>query len=766
MVIYTLAFLAGICCVQFFPQLPDSFWGGVVFLAALCCLTKTTLRPLAVFLFALLWAWWQAALVLSHRLPTGYAGKDLLVRGVIEDIPMTVSKDSYRFIFTVRQIQNTSTAGWVTVHWKSRLRWYRNAPALRAGENWQLRVRLKPPRGLANPGGFDYERWLFSQQFAATGYVRTATENHRLGSAVCRHINCWRQALAKQLSSTTGSNTTGLLVALAIGDRSGISQQQWDMLRNTGTAHLMAISGLHIGLVAGLLFAVSQRLWKLFRLAQFYPASRAAAVTAILGALAYAILGGFSLPTQRAVVMVTVFMSGFLLNRCVPPTQALCISLVVILLYDPLAVLSSGFWLSFGAVAWIFYIISGRQGASSKIRSALHIQGALTLGLLPVLLLGFQQVSLSAPLANMIAVPVVGLGVVPCVLTGTALLPVWPAAAGFLIQFAGQIMQLLAGFLDVLNSIPIGIWRTDSGGLAIAGLCLLSAALMLAPAGLSVRLAGLLLLAPLLLGRTPRPAAGEIWLDLLDAGQGLAAVVRTRRHVLVFDTGPRSRSGFDTGKAVVVPFLISEQISGIDKLVISHSDNDHQGGAQSIFNSIRVDSILSGMPGKIDFARSRLCQRGQSWEWDRVVFEILSPVARNHGNNASCVLKIMAENGQSVLLTGDIEASIEHELVNTYRAGLRASILVVPHHGSRTSSTAGFVDAIAPEVALIPAGYANRFGFPKADVVDRYTRRGATVYVTGTEGAIRVILGHMDQPPAISGFRQSDQHYWQSTPTD
>ena len=766
MVIYTLAFLAGICSVQFFPQLPAAGWSGAVLVIALCCLAKSALRPLAVFLFAIVWAWWQAALVLSNQLPAGYAGKDLLVRGVIEDIPVAVGKDSYRFIFTVRQIQDPSTTGWVKVSWKSRLRWYRNAPALRAGENWQLRVRLKPPRGLANPGGFDYERWLFSQHFAATGYVRTATENYRPGSTVCRHINCWRQALAEQLSSTTGSNTTGLLVALAIGDRSGISQQQWDMLRNTGTAHLMAISGLHIGLVAGLLFAVSQRLWKLFRLTQFYPASRAAAVTAILGALAYAILGGFSLPTQRAVVMVTVFMSGFLLNRCVQPWQALCISLVLILLYDPLAVLSAGFWLSFGAVAWIFYIISGRQGASGKIKTALRIQGALTLGLLPVLLLGFQQVSLSAPLANIIAVPVVGLGVVPCVLTGTALLPVWPAVAGFLIQFAGHIMQLLTGFLGVLNSLPVGIWRADSGGLAIAGLCLLSALLMLAPAGLSVRLAGLLLLAPLLLGRTPRPATGEVRLDLLDVGQGLATVVRTRQHVLVFDTGPRSASGFDTGKSVVLPFLIAQKISGIDKLVISHSDNDHLGGARSIFNHIQVDSILSGMPGKIDFARSSLCQRGQSWVWDRVVFEILSPVARSHGNNASCVLKITAENGQAALLTGDIEAPVERQLVKTYQAGLRADVLVVPHHGSRTSSTPGFVAAVDPQVALFPAGYANRFGFPKADVVDRYRRRGAAIYVTGSEGAIRVDLGHRDQPPVISGFRRSDRHYWRSPPAD
>ncbi len=763
MVVYTLALLAGIVGFQFVPQLPPLTWGLAATAVALGCWVKVSLRPLSVFLCALLWAWCHASLTLSSRLSEDYAGKDLLVQGYIENIPQAVSSDNYRFTFIVEQLQSESGSTWLPMTIKTRLRWYKNAPALRARESWQLRVRLKLPRGLANPGGFDYERWLFSQQFDATGYVRNSTENTQLTSKSCSHIDCWRQFLSEQIVASIQSDAAGLLVALAVGDKSGIDQQQWDMLRNTGTAHLMAISGLHIGLIAGLLFAVSAWLWKVFNLASFYPASRVAAVAAILGALAYSLLGGFSLPTQRALVMVSVFMCGHLLTRSMQPWRAICVSLALILLYDPLSVLASGFWLSFGAVAWIFYILSGRYGFVSKVKSALRIQAALALGLLPVLLLGFQQASLIAPVANIVAVPVVGLGVVPILLAGTVLLQLWPAAGSFLIQLAGDMMHLLTGFLNGLNALPISIWRQDAGSLTVAGLCLVSALFLLAPAGLAVRLAGLLLLGPLLFARTPGPATGELWLDLLDVGQGLSAVVRTRQHTLVYDTGPRSRSGFDTGQSVVAPFLLSRKLEHIDKLVISHSDNDHQGGAKSLFEIIRTDSVLAGMPDKIKFARSKKCQRGQRWEWDGVVFEILSPVERIRGNNASCVLQITAANGQKLLLTGDIESAIEQQLVNQYADSLRSTVLVVPHHGSRTSSTAQFVTAVAADTVLIPAGYANRFGFPKAAIVDRYRRQNAEIYVTGLEGTISVVLGRGDGPPRLATFRREARRYWRNT---
>lgn len=766
MVINTLALLAGICSFQLFPQLPPVSWGWLAAVVALGCWFLPALRPLSVFLFALLWAWWYAAHTLCGRLPETYAGKDLLVQGYIETIPEAVSGESYRFIFIIEQLQTDPGVAWQSETFKTRLRWYKNAPELRARERWQLYLRLKPPRGLANPGGFDYERWLFSQQFAATGYVRKSTGNHRLATVPCRHINCWRQDLSEQLKASYQSDVSGLLAALAIGDKSGISQQQWDILRSTGTAHLMAISGLHIGLISGLLFVAAGGFWRLLRLAHYYPATRAAAATAILGAFGYAVLGGFTLPTQRAFVMVTVFMSGYFFKRSVQPWQALCVSLVLLLLYDPLSVLSPGFWLSFGAVAWILYVMSGRYGATGKLNSALRIQAALALGLLPVLLLGFQQASLTAPLANLLAVPVVGLGVVPLLLVGTVVLQAWPVMGGLLVGIAGDLMQLLSNFLRGLDALPMGVWSQDGGGFITAALCLLAALFILAPAGLAVRLAGLLLLGPLLFSRPPRPESGELWLDLLDVGQGLSAVVQTRQHTLVYDTGPRSRSGFDAGKSVVAPFLVSERIHKIDTLIISHSDNDHRGGAKSLFELIRTDTILSGMPEKIDFARSRSCQRGQHWEWDGVVFEVLSPETRTRGNNASCVLRVTAASGQKVLLTGDIESGVEHQLVQDYGAELRAQVLVVPHHGSRTSSTLPFVVAVGANMALIPAGYANRFGFPKPDIVDRYLRSGTEIHVTGQEGAIRVVIGRTDELPAISVFRQTDRHYWQQQTGD
>ncbi len=766
MVIYSLALLAGICCFQFFPQLPPLAWSCVAALVAIVCWFKISLRPITIFLFGLLWAWWHASLTLSSRLPETYVGHDLIVQGYIENIPEAVSVDSYRFIFIVERMQSDTELAWTAVSFKTRLRWYKNSPQLRAHDRWQLRVRLKAPRGLANPGGFDYERWLFSQRIDATGYVKNSSDNNRLDNDDCQHIDCWRQQLSRKLKLGSSPEVAGLLAALAVGDKSGISHLQWDVLRSTGTAHLMAISGLHIGLIAGLSFAVTRWLWKLFQLVQLCPATRAAAVAAILCAFVYAVLGGLSLPTQRALIMVIVFMSGYLINRSVQPWRALCISLCLILLYEPLSVLSSGFWLSFGAVGWIFYVMSGRYGSIGKFKSALRIQATLTVGLLPVLLIGFQQASFTAPLANIIAVPVVGLIVVPAVLLASMLLLVWPSAGNFLVQIAGKVMQLLGDFLTSLDVLPFGVWQHDTSSVMVTIACLASVTVLLAPVGLALRLSGLLLLSPLLLTSQPRPEAGIFWLDLLDVGQGLSAVVRTQQHTLVYDAGPKSRSGFDMGKAVVLPFLISEGIQHIDTLMISHSDNDHQGGARSLFESIRTDSILSGMPGAIGFARSSWCHRDQHWEWEDVKFDVLSPVLRTKGNNASCVLKITARNGQRLLLTGDIETRIERQLVKEFGPSLRANVLVAPHHGSRTSSTLRFINEVEPEIVLFPAGFANRFGFPKLDIIERYRRQGAEILITGRDGAIRVELGHPGKLPGISRFRQDSRRYWQQTTAD
>jgi competence protein ComEC len=257
-----------------------------------------------------------------------------------------------------------------------------------------------------------------------------------------------------------------------------------------------------------------------------------------------------------------------------------------------------------------------------------------------------------------------------------------------------------------------------------------------------------------------------VWLDLLDVGQGLAAIVRTEHHALVYDTGPKSRSGFDTGKTVVVPFLVHEGMHQIDTLVISHSDNDHHGGAESLFSMIEVDSILSGMPQSINFARARRCVRGQHWDWDGVLFEVLSPLNQISGNNSSCVLRITAKNGQRLLLTGDIEAEIEQQLVNDFGKALQAEIIVAPHHGSRTSSTVPFIGLVDPNIVLFPAGYRNRFGFPKSDIAARYRRLGTESLVTGRDGAIRVVLGRPGEPPLITAFRQYRRRYWRNLSAD
>ncbi len=762
MVISTLALLAGICVFQLFPQLPDTFWAVPLSFAVIGCWRHSFLKPCAIFILAFLYAWWSAHSVLSNRLTEDQLLKNVLVEGVVSSIPQGDSSRGYRFILQTTRLQVTEEAGWQKHNLKVRLRWYRRAPALVAGDVWQLRVRLKSPRGLANPGGFDYERWLFVHRIDATGYVRQSEDNRLLKQSACRRIACWRQVFSRQLATVSQTRVSGLVRALVVGDKSGIDDQQWKLLRDTGTAHLMAISGLHIGLVAGLAFAMVRRLWGWSSLVQYWPAPKAAAITAILAAGVYALLAGFQLPTQRALIMVTVIMTAILTGRSHLPWRVFCIALCMVLLIQPLAVLSAGFWLSFGAVAWIFYQLAGRHGETGRFHQAMRIQLALSLGLLPVLLLGFQQTSLVAPLANLLAIPVVGLLVVPMLLLGCLLSLLWLPAGALLINTASLVLLMVHELLAILAAVPLAVWQQGLPAVSLFLSCIVGTGLLLAPAGTGSRLAGLVLLSATGFSEPSRVPPGVVRLTVLDVGQGLSAVIQTRRHSLVFDTGPRSRSGFDTGAAVLVPFLTNSGIRSVDRLIISHSDNDHMGGAASLFAQLEVNSILSGMPEKISFARASRCQRGQYWRLDNIDFEILAPFGATQGNNASCVLRITTASGERLLLTGDIEATVEKRLLANNPGQLQASVIVAPHHGSRTSSTRRFVEAVNASVVIFPAGYHNRFGFPKADVVKRYSRQGTQIYMTGRDGAVSLLAGQPGTPIAGVAYRQQHRHYWQA----
>jgi len=556
----------------------------------------------------------------------------------------------------------------------------------------------------------------------------------------------------------TDDPNLALIKALTIGEGNTISQNQWDLFRKTGTTHLIVISGSHIGLVAGLVFFVVLRLWAWIGILSI-PPQRVAAVAALLVAVFYAALTGFSVPAQRAVIMLAVVMVAIVAQRNSRPFNTLAMALVIVLAYDPLAVLSAGFWLSFLAVGIIIYAVAGRLGRPGYFEGIIKINWMTTLGLSPLLLFFFQQVSLIAPVANLIAVPVINLLIVPLSLLAIMTLFLFPLLAKALLFPVDQALQGLCWLLAKLANLPMATithpmppaWTLL---IAIPGILIL-----LAPKGIPARWLGLVMLLPLVFPNKTQPEAGDISMTLLDVGQGLSAVVQTAKHVLVFDTGAKFSSDSDIGLTVLLPFLFNQGISKIDTLIISHGDNDHIGGAESLLLGMPTGKVLTSVPQQLANYSPIICTAGQSWSWDEVKFTILSPPPTpfTSENDNSCVLKIQSGHG-TVLLTGDIEATAESRLVETYRENLKADVLIAPHHGSKTSSTLGFLQTVQPEYVLIPAGYRNQFGHPHKDVLSRYKNIKAFWLNAAASGAISINM--KDDSWNVQTLRAAESKYW------
>ncbi|WJW76777.1 DNA internalization-related competence protein ComEC/Rec2 [Thiohalobacter sp. IOR34] len=689
-------------------------------------------------------ALWAALHPPPELLDAALEGQDLLLRGSLVSLPAAdTARQRFRFRAEARRVGND----WQPFHHELRLSWYRAPLRLGAGDRWQFRVRLKRPRGFANPGGFDYGRWLRRQGFTATGYVRPSPDNRRLGAASGLPLLKLRQHLLRQIDrALEGRAGQGVVTALALGQREGIDPAQWQRLRATGTAHLVAISGLHVGLLAGLGFLLGRGLWsRSSHLTRRLAAQRAGALSAIALATAYALLAGFSIPTQRALLMVTLAGLVLLLGRPLRPMPLFGTALLGVLLLDPHAVQDPGFWLSFTAVGLLLWAGLGRRGPRPplpRLQALLRSSLLLTVGLAPVTALAFGQAAWLSPLANLLAIPWVTLLVVPLSLLGTALLGIGVEAGGTLLRLAAGGFEALDRVLGWLAALPGAAgWLPPPEPVALL-LAVTGVLWLAAPRGFPGRWVAGLLLLPLLLLRPPQPPPGHAWFSLLDVGQGLAAVVRTRNHVLVYDTGPRFASGFETGSAVLRPFLLQAGLRAVDLLIVSHGDNDHIGGARGLTRSLPVYQVISSVPQRLDWRRAARCDRPRRWSWDGVGFELIHPAGRRRwrGNNASCVLRVVAADGQALLLPGDIEAAAERALLHG-TADLGADLLVVPHHGSRTSSTAAFIERVGPRYALFAVGYRNRFGFPRPEIAARYRQRGIRLLDTATAGAIHFRLG-------------------------
>jgi competence protein ComEC len=759
----TIAFRAGILAVLHLPFLPPGLnfaaaWGALAATAAALIPVRTPalrwlLLAAAGFGYTLLYS----ANTLEARLPAPLEGHDLQVEGRILDLP-EAGRHRIRFEFQPEALQSAGIA--LSRPPRLRLSWYGGQPP-EPGAYCRLKVRLKRPRGMVNPGGFDFEGWLFQHGIGATGYVRDDPDNRCDKRPPGPSVAQVRQRVRGQFKAgLQNSPFSGLLTALAVGDRSGISDDQWRVLRATGTSHLVAISGLHVGLVAGLVFFLIRRLWRASFLLLRCPAPSAAAAGAILAAAGYAALAGFSVPTQRALVMVVAGLLPIILRRRTVVGNAWAWALAGVLLFDPLAPLSAGFWLSFSAVALILFAMGGRLRAGGLWWRWGRVQWVAALGLAPMVISFFGELSLSAPLANLFAVPWVGLVVVPVTLVAAVAATIAPALSLWPIQLAAWLMQPFWAWLQwcaamappvFLPQVPLWIALAAGAG----------AVLLLLPRGLPLRGVGLIWLLPLIFYRAPVPGYGEARMTLLDVGEGLSAVVRTRSHTLVFDAGARYRTGFDLGQAAVAPFLRAAGVRRIDRLVISHGDNDHIGGARHLLERFPVDSLVTGVPQALANYDPERCRRGQHWSWDGVEFTILHPQTPLQDNNGSCVL-LVRTGGGAVLLPGDIERPAETELVAQYGERLHAEILVAPHHGSKTSSSPAFVRAVRPDVVLFPVGYRNRYGFPHRPVVARYRAAGARLFGTARDGALVVTLAP-GKPPVVLAVRSKLQRFWHST---
>ncbi|RFC39992.1 MAG: competence protein ComEC [Candidatus Nitrotoga sp. CP45] len=801
-----LFFALGVWLLQQQAMLPNPAWSGLTLLFAIAwMLPRNTLvqrkaSPVFLAAFACTFGFFYAAFFaqqrLSDALPAEWQGKDIQVIGVVGKLPIQHER-GFRFVFDVEQVLTPNAI--VPPH--ILLASYdgaREKPLdIHAGERWRLTVRLKQPHGSSNPHNFDFEAWMLENKLRANGYIHRSEDNLRLDALVqspdyyiqslrekvrdhiqktlnplpnqLRHLQIPRVASGKkildsaEMSVIEKNNYVGVLTALAIGDQTGIPATQWQVFTRTGVNHLMSISGLHITMLSGLAFAASYWLWRRSaRLTRALPARKAAALIGLLVALGYALLAGYGVPAQRTVYMLAAIASMLWLSRTVAPSQILAAALLVVLLLDPWAVLSPGFWLSFGAVALIFYVTAHRLRPPHWLVTYGRVQWAMSIGLIPPLLAMFQQVSLVSPIANAFAIPLVSFVVVPLTLLGAVLPFDWP------LWLAHQAMGVCIHLLEWLNSLPEVVWTQHAPPTWSIAIGMFGVLWMLLPRGLPARWLGLIALLPMFLVLPAVPPENLLRLVIFDVGQGLAVAAQTHNHALLYDAGPNFNSEANSGNRILIPALRGMGIARLDGLILTHDDNDHTGGALSILQGIPVDwlssSLAANHPLLQHASNTQRCMDGQAWEWDGVRFEVLHPTAESYAeekvrdNNRSCVLKI-STGKNSVLLAADIEKDSEWRLLKQHEEELPATILVVPHHGSKTSSVNAFIAAVHPRYAVFTVGYRNRFGHPKEEIVERYRAMGSELLRSDKDGAIVV---EMDtQNVSVERYRKSHARYWQ-----
>jgi competence protein ComEC len=795
------ALLGGVlgCALQLQQVALSGLWvyTGFVLLALVGCalaalkfvaITRRRWAPVWLLLAGLALGWGSTGLRATAfgatALSPALEGQDLQVVGVVTGLPQS-SEAGLRFTLQVEQAQRDGEA--VQLPGRLAVGWYANdgrtangvgesgPAAVRAGERWALTLRIKAPHGSMNPHGFDYELWLWEQGIQATAYVRTSAKDaapERLAQTGQAPVALARQAVRDRIQAQVPDRrVAGLLTALVVGDQAALERNDWDVFRATGVSHLVSISGLHITLFAWGAAALVGRLWRRSgRLSLACPAAIAAAWGGLAAACAYAVFAGWGLPAQRTCWMLATVTLLRASGLRWPGLQVWLLACAVVVAVDPWALLQPGFWLSFFAIGVLIAINQGAARAYSVraegtfylyfwniLRRNFGEQWGMTLALAPLTLMVFGQVSVVGLLANLVAIPWVTLVLAPLALLGVVLPALWDVAA-----WAAQGLWWWLGWLAQWPGASLSLPRAPM----VWGLASLLGALMLVlPWSWSARLLGLPLLLPVLWWQPEASAPGAFTLLAPDVGQGNAVLVRTAHHALLFDAGPRYSLESDAGNRVLVPLLRALDVK-LDTLVLSHRDTDHVGGAPAALALYPQAALLSSLEPEhpLQLLRaSRRCEAGQTWEWDGVRFEILHPRAQDYAqpakpNAMSCVLRIAGTHGRA-LLAGDIEAAQEARLLQSESdaALLKADWLLVPHHGSKTSSTPAFVAAVAPNLAVVQSGYRNRFGHPAAPVLERYAQAGVPVVDSPHCGAV---LWSSERPATRLCYRDNLMRYW------
>lgn len=729
-----LALALGLLCLRFIPALPSVGMLAAAALLGLLCLWRRRF-PLALFIFGFCWACVSAQSAVDDRLSAELDGRTLWLEGRVTGLPEH-GEQRVRFELTDSQSRRAELPKRLRLSWQG-------GPPVESGERWRLAVTLKRPKGLLNPHAADPQALLLAKRIGAQGSVKAGERLAPAGAA-------WRDGIRQRLLAVDAHGQERVLAALVLGDGSGLPRECWSVLQDTGTVHLLVISGQHIGLLAGLVYALVGGLARLGWWPRRLPWLPWACGLAFAAALVYGLLAGFQVPVQRACIMLAVVLLWRMRYRHLGIAWPLLIALNGVLLIEPLASLLPGFWLSFSAVAVLVLVFSGRLGAWSAWLAWGRAQWCIAIGLVPVLIALGLPISLSAPLANLFAVPWISVLVLPVALLGTALLPVpflgeallW--VAGGLLAVLFQVLGWLAAWQPAWIAPALPAWS-----LLLVGV---GAFLRLLPAGIPMRVFGWpLLLLAVFAPREEIPfGQAEVW--MLDVGQGQAFLLRTRGHALLYDAGP-VRAEVDLGERVVVPTLRKLGVRALDLMLISHAHADHAGGALAVQRGFPLARVLAGEVADLPASlQAQPCVSGEHWEWDGVLFSLWQWAEAEDSNQSSCTLRVEA-SGETLLLAGDIDRHAEQAWLLGAQAG-PVDWLQSPHHGSRTSSSQPFLKVLSPRGALISRGMHNGFGHPAALVMARYAALGIAAYDSALLGAVRLRLGSFGEPQAMREQRR------------